>query len=115
MQHIALATNDIFATATALAAKGFEPLAHSANYYDDLEARFGLGADLLDRLRAANIMYDRDEGGEFFQLYSRTFGEGIFFEILERRGPYKGYGAANAPFRIAAQRRANRSAGVPKR
>ena len=39
---------------------------------------------LADRLRAANILYDRDEGGEFFQLYSQTFGEGFFFEIVER-------------------------------
>ena len=44
--------------------------------------------------------------GEYFQLYSRTYGDGFFFEIVERRNGYRGYGAPNAPFRIAAQQRA---------
>ena len=30
--------------------------------------------------------------------------DGFFFEIVQRRG-YKGYGAANAPVRLAAQAR----------
>ena len=68
----------------------------------------------MARLKAAHILYDRDEAGEYFQLYSRTWGEGFFFEILERRGGYKGYGAVNAPFRIAAQKRGMRPAGMPK-
>ena len=66
------------------------------------------------RLRAENILYDRDEAGEFFQLYSQSYGEGFFFEILERRNGYLGYGAANAPFRIAAQKRSIRPKGMPK-
>ena len=114
VQHVALATDDIFATAERLRHFGFRPLALSPNYYDDLEARFGLEPDLLDRLRAENILYDRDGAGEYFQLYSRTYGEGFFFEIVERRGGYSGYGAANAQFRIAAQKREIRPAAVPK-
>jgi len=106
VQHIALRTGDIFATSEKLAGKGFRPLEISPNYYDDLEARFALERDLLDRLRAANVLYDRDEQGEYFQLYSPSYGEGFFFEIVERRGGYRGYGAANAQFRIAAQTRA---------
>ena len=62
-------------------------------------------------MRSRNILYDRDEGGDFFQLYSQTYGEGFFFEIVERRGGYRGYGAANAPFRIAAQKRRIRPKG----
>ncbi len=114
VQHIALATHDIFATAAALAANGFAPLAISPNYYDDLEARFSLDPAFTERLRAAHILYDRDDRGEFLQLYSQTYGEGFFFEIVERRGGYRGYGAANAPFRIAAQKRAFRPAGMPR-
>jgi hypothetical protein len=41
-----------------------------ANYYDDVAARFGLDGALVERLRRANIMYDEDAGGQFFQLYS---------------------------------------------
>ena len=106
VQHIALRTGDIFATWETLTGKGFRPLEISPNYYDDLDARFALERELLDRLRAANILYDRDEHGEYFQLYSPNYGEGFFFEIVERRGGYRGYGAANAQFRIAAQTRA---------
>ncbi|WP_246705267.1 bifunctional sugar phosphate isomerase/epimerase/4-hydroxyphenylpyruvate dioxygenase family protein [Rhizobium sp. RM] len=114
IQHIAFATSDIFATADRLHALGFQALPISRNYYDDLEARFGLEPAFSDALRAASILYDRDDSGEYFQIYSRTFGEGFFFEIVERRGNYAGYGAMNAPFRIAAQRRLDRPEGMPK-
>ncbi len=114
VQHLAFASADIFATAEALAARGFRALETTPNYYDDLEARFGLAPALAARLRCHNILYDRDGDGEFFQLYSRNFGEGFFFEIVERRGPYRGYGAPNAPFRIAAQKRAIRPKGMPR-
>jgi 4-hydroxyphenylpyruvate dioxygenase len=112
IQHIAFKTDDIFATAEQLAESGFVPLAISPNYYDDLEARFGLEPELCERLQRFNILYDRDDGGEYFQLYSPTYGEGLFFEIVERRG-YKGYGAANAIFRIAALRKHLRPTGMP--
>jgi 4-hydroxyphenylpyruvate dioxygenase len=114
VQHLAFRTNDIFATAEALHANGFEPLEISQNYYDDLEARFGHDSDFTDRLRAANILYDRDSHGEYFQFYSPNWGEGFFFEIVERRAGYKGYGAPNAQFRIAAQKRHIRPRGMPR-
>jgi 4-hydroxyphenylpyruvate dioxygenase len=59
---------------------------------------------MIDRLRANNILYDRDRGGEYFQLYSPVFGEGFFLEVVQRCGGYSGYGAPNAIFRIASQR-----------
>lgn len=114
VQHIAFATNDVFATAKSLKVNGFKPLAISPNYYEDLDARFGLDADLLDQLKANNILYDRDEKGEYFQLYGPNYGEGFFFEIVERRSGYAGYGAANAQFRIAAQKRHMPPKGLPK-
>jgi 4-hydroxyphenylpyruvate dioxygenase len=113
VQHIAFSTDDIFATAAALRTNGFHPLHISPNYYGDVEARFGLDPDLTERLKAENILYDRDEHGEYFQLYSPTYGEGFFFEIVERRD-YRGYGAANAIFRIAALKKNLRPAGLPR-
>jgi 4-hydroxyphenylpyruvate dioxygenase len=112
IQHLAFATDDIFETARRLEVGGFLPLVISPNYYDDVEARFGLDPEVTERMRAANILYDRDEHGEYFQLYSRTFGEGFFFEIVERRG-YRGYGAPNAIFRIAALKKQMRPEGMP--
>ena len=112
IQHLAFRSTDIFKTAEALRANGFHTLPISPNYYDDVEARFGLEPQLTERMKAENILYDRDEHGEYFQLYSGTFTEGFFFEIVERRG-YRGYGAPNAIFRIAALRKQIRPEGVP--
>lgn len=114
VQHVALATADIFETAAALAALGFEALPIPSNYYADLAARFDLEAGLLDRMRAANILYDRDARGALYQIYSRPFAGGMFFEIVQRDGAYAGYGAPNAPFRIAAQKRLMRPKGMPR-
>jgi 4-hydroxyphenylpyruvate dioxygenase len=106
VQHVAFATQDIFATASRLRQNSFRPLPISPNYYDDLEARLSLDPEFVDRLRQANILYDSDlQGGEYLQLYCPTYGEGFIFEIVERRGGYRGYGAPNASFRIAAQKR----------
>ena len=112
VQHVALATEDIFATAAALRERGFAALPLSPNYFDDLAARFDLDPAMLARMRAENILYDADENGEFFQLYSQPFVGQLFIEIVERRG-YTGYGAPNAPFRIAAQKRCQRPKGMP--
>ncbi|WP_122519539.1 bifunctional sugar phosphate isomerase/epimerase/4-hydroxyphenylpyruvate dioxygenase family protein [Pannonibacter phragmitetus] len=114
VQHIAFATDDIFATAAALSARGFPILQIGANYYADVEARFGLDPALVARMKGANVLYDEDAGGSFFQLYSQTRPEGLFFEFVQRGGNYAGYGAPNAPFRISAQKRALRPAGMPQ-
>ncbi len=113
VQHIALETQDIIATAKTLKGFGFQPLQISPNYFDDLAARFDIAPETLAQLRAESILYDADANGEFFQLYSKPFAGGMFFEIVERRGAYAGYGAANAPFRIAAQKRLMRPKGMP--
>jgi len=113
IQHIALATDDIFATAARLSELGFAPLPMPTNYYDDLEARFDIPTGLLDRLRARNILYDADDRGEFFQIYSRNFAGRMFFEIVQRGPGYAGFGGPNAPFRIAAQKRLGRTKGMP--
>lgn len=114
IQHIALATDDIFATAQAMRDGGFHPLDISDNYYDDLEARLGLAPGLLERLRRFRILYDVDDDGEYFQFYGQLHGDGFFFEIIERRGNYRGYGGPNAPFRIAAQQRQLPPDGMPR-
>lgn len=104
VQHIAFATDDIVATVQALRANGVEMLAIPENYYDDLEARIDLSPERLDVLRDNDILYDRDEGGEYLQAYTQNFQNRFFFEIVERRG-YKGFGAVNAPIRLSAQSR----------
>ena len=104
VQHIAFATDDIVKTVKQLRANGVKMLSIPENYYDDLEARIDLPAERLEVLRANNILYDRDEAGEYLQAYTRSFEDLFFFEIVERRG-YKGFGAVNASIRLAAQAR----------
>jgi 4-hydroxyphenylpyruvate dioxygenase len=104
VQHIAFSTGNVFAAAEAAKANGLPTLEIPRNYYDDLEARFGLETALVDRMAGLNILYDRDGESEYFQFYSRAFAKRVFFEIVERRG-YDAYGAANATIRLAAQAR----------
>jgi 4-hydroxyphenylpyruvate dioxygenase len=104
VQHIAFATDDVFAAAAIARENNLPMLEISRNYYDDLEAKFGLDSELIDQMAAHNILYDRDGDAEYFQFYSRAFAKRVFFEVVERRG-YNAYGAANATIRLAAQAR----------
>ncbi|MCK2216991.1 TIM barrel protein [Actinomadura sp. ATCC 31491] len=110
-QHVALACDDVLALARRLRAE--HPgllLPIPANYYDDLEARHDLGPELRE-LRELGVLYDRDaRGGEFLHLYTVTVGR-VFFELVQRTGGYDGYGAGNAPIRLAAQHSGHRSGG----
>ena len=115
VQHLAFATDDIFAAAEALKEAGFEALPMTENYYPDLAARFTLPDDLLSKMQAANVLYDEEAGAPFFQIYSRDTAGGLFFEIVQRDAGYAGYGAPNAPFRIAAQKRTGPPKGMPAR
>jgi 4-hydroxyphenylpyruvate dioxygenase len=105
IHHIAFASADIFATAEAMRHGGVPVLAIPANYYDDLAARFDLDSALIDRLRRYNMLYDRAGQAEYFQLYTEPYDDRFFFEVVERRGDYDLYGAANAPVRMSAQAR----------
>lgn len=115
VQHIALLSDDIFETSALLAASGFQRLAIPANYYAHIQSTYDLDAAMVARIKAGNILYSRTDGGEFFQIYSLPILGGFFFEIVERRNGYTGYGARNAPVRIAAQSRLLRPAGMPLR
>jgi 4-hydroxyphenylpyruvate dioxygenase len=101
-QQIALLSNDVFAAVEAAKARGVVFLSIPDNYYDDLATRFDIAPDLLARMRALGMLYDRVKDGEFFHIYTRTFQDRFFFEIVERRN-YDLFGAANTPVRLAAQ------------
>lgn len=101
-QHIALATDDVIAAARRFRAAGGSLLPMPANYYDDLAARYEFTEGELATYRELGILYDRDVRGEFRHCYTRTVGR-VFFELVQRDGDYQGYGAHNAPVRLAAQ------------
>ncbi|MBV9562476.1 MAG: sugar phosphate isomerase/epimerase and 4-hydroxyphenylpyruvate domain-containing protein, partial [Bradyrhizobium sp.] len=104
VQHVAFACTDIFAAVADMRARGAGFLEIPDNYYDDIEARYGLDDQTMAALRENRILYDREGEGEFFQVYTHIFDERFFFEIVERRN-YQGFGAANAGIRLAAQAR----------
>ncbi|MFH9731572.1 bifunctional sugar phosphate isomerase/epimerase/4-hydroxyphenylpyruvate dioxygenase family protein [Streptomyces sp. NPDC017260] len=101
-QHIALATDDVVAAARRFRAAGGTLLPIPANYHDDLAARFEFADGELETYRELGILYDRDAHGTFRHCYTHTVGR-VFFELVQRDGGYRGYGAANAPVRLAAQ------------
>ena len=113
VQHIALATDDIFATVGRLRQNGVDLLPIPENYYDDLEARTDLAPEAIARLAESQILYDRDGPSEYFQVYTQTLDNGFFFEIVERRN-YAGFGAVNAPIRLAAQTRLAPHPAMPR-
>ena len=113
VQHIAFETPDLFTAVEAMRRNGLEFLHIPDNYYDDLTARYDLAPELIARMRDNQILYDRDGDGEFFQIYTNSFDDRFFFEFVERRS-YSGFGAGNAPIRLAAQARLARPAGMPK-
>jgi 4-hydroxyphenylpyruvate dioxygenase len=105
VHHVALATPDIMQTAKELEAEHAPLLPMPSNYYDDLSARWPLDEAVLGVLQAHGLLYDRDEAGEFRHLYTDAFHDRFFFEAVERRSGYSGFGAANASVRTAAQAR----------
>jgi 4-hydroxyphenylpyruvate dioxygenase len=113
VQHIAFTCNDIFKAVSAMRAAGATFLNISDNYYADLDSRYELAPELLALMKQNGILYDRDDDGEFFQVYTHAFEERFFFEIVERRG-YKGFGAPNAGIRLAAQTREARPRTMPR-
>ncbi|MGX7825286.1 4-hydroxyphenylpyruvate dioxygenase [Actinokineospora sp. 24-640] len=97
-QHIALATNDIIATVTAMRAAGVEFLDTPDSYYEDpaLRARIGEVRVPIEVLKEHKILVDRDEDGYLLQIFTKPVGDRptVFFEMIERHGSL-GFGKGN--------------------
>ena len=101
-QHVAISCSDVVGLARRARERGLRFLPVPANYYEDLAARFDLGVERIAELRSLDLLYDRDADGEFVHFYTPTLGS-VFIELVQRVGGYDGYGAGNAPVRMAAQ------------
>jgi 4-hydroxyphenylpyruvate dioxygenase len=103
IQQIAIVVTDLLATARALQRLAAPVLPIPGNYYDDLQAKYDLEPSLLAQMRELGILYDREpSGAEFFHLYITPFDDRFHFELVQRNAGYGGYGAPNAPARLAA-------------
>lgn len=103
VHHIALSCRDIFATVERLRASGTRFVPISDNYYDDLPTRLDIAPDLLARMRAAGVLFDHSPAGNYLHIYTESIEQGLFFEVVQRVDAYDGYGASNAPARMASQ------------
>ena len=113
VNQVAFATGDIFRAVQSMRQRGVSLLPIPENYYDDLAARLGLDDGFVEGLRDHDVLYDRDAtGGEFFHVYTQSFHDRFFFEVVQRVGGYDQYGAVNAPVRMAAQARAAQPAAL---
>jgi len=96
VQHIAVATNNIIETVTALKARGVEFLYVPDNYYDDILDRVGEIDEDLKALKELGILIDRDDEGYLLQLFTKPVADRptLFFEIIQRKGA-KSFGKGN--------------------
>jgi 4-hydroxyphenylpyruvate dioxygenase len=96
VQHIAIATDDIVATVTALRNRGVEFLRVPLTYYDTVLDRVGRIDEDIAPLRELGILVDRDDEGYLLQIFTKPVQDRptLFFEIIQRKGA-KSFGAGN--------------------
>jgi 4-hydroxyphenylpyruvate dioxygenase len=96
VQHMALATDDIIRTVTALKDRGVEFLSVPTTYYDDLQKRVGKIDEPVAELAKLGILIDRDPDGYLLQIFTKPVEDRptVFYEIIQRKGA-KSFGAGN--------------------
>ncbi|MFZ6025784.1 MAG: 4-hydroxyphenylpyruvate dioxygenase [Bacteroidota bacterium] len=111
-QHVALATDDIVRTVTALLDRGVEFLKVPTTYYDDLLDRVGHIDEDLNPLRELGILVDRDDEGYLLQIFTKPVEDRptLFFEIIQRKGA-KSFGKGNFKALFEAIEREQESRG----
>jgi 4-hydroxyphenylpyruvate dioxygenase len=96
VQHLALATDNIIETVTALRARGVDFLMVPDTYYDEVLDRVGEIDEDLAPLRELGILVDRDDEGYLLQLFTKPLMDRptVFIEIIQRKGA-KSFGKGN--------------------
>jgi 4-hydroxyphenylpyruvate dioxygenase len=96
VQHIAMATNDIVKTVTALRNNDVSFLRVPKAYYDALPDRVGKIKENIDELAELGILVDRDDEGYMLQIFTKPVADRptLFFEIIQREGS-KSFGKGN--------------------
>ena len=111
VQHIAVATDDIVSTVSAMRDRGVEFLYVPENYYDDLLERVGNIDEDIEVLKKHGILIDRDDEGYLLQLFTKPVVDRptMFFEIIQRKGAQSfGKGNFKALFEAIEREQGNR-------
>jgi 4-hydroxyphenylpyruvate dioxygenase len=97
IQHVALATDDIYATVEAMRGAGI-PFAEAppASYYEMLDERLPGHGEPVEPMKALGILADGSGRGKglLLQIFTTTLIGPIFFEIIQRKGD-EGFGEGN--------------------
>jgi len=95
IQHIALATADIYGTVDALREAGVEFQDTPDTYYEGVPERVHGHREQLDELKRRRILIDGGgDEGVLLQIFTRNVIGPIFFEIIQRKGN-EGFGEGN--------------------
>ncbi|NNE30190.1 MAG: 4-hydroxyphenylpyruvate dioxygenase [Saprospiraceae bacterium] len=96
VQHMAVATNNILETVSALRENGVDFLFVPDTYYDDLLDRVGGIEEDIEELKRLNILVDRDDEGYLLQIFTKPVQDRptVFYEIIQRKGA-KSFGKGN--------------------
>jgi 4-hydroxyphenylpyruvate dioxygenase len=97
IQHLAFATDDIFATVDALRESGVRFQQSPDTYYDMIDERIPSHAHDVQAMRDRRILIDGSpETGEglLLQIFTENMVGPIFFEIIQRKGN-EGFGEGN--------------------
>jgi 4-hydroxyphenylpyruvate dioxygenase len=97
IQHIALATDDIYATVDALRDRGIVFQDTPDSYYEGIAARVPGHRESVEALRSRRILIDGSgttAEGILLQIFTQTVIGPIFFEIIQRKGN-EGFGEGN--------------------
>jgi 4-hydroxyphenylpyruvate dioxygenase len=95
IQHIALGTDDIYATVDALRGRGVEFQDAPETYYEHVDARVAGHREDLAELRRRRILIDGTaDNGILLQIFTKNAIGPIFFEIIQRKGN-DGFGEGN--------------------
>jgi len=96
IQHLALSTDDIYATVAALKERGI-PFAEAPpdTYYEMLDQRVPGHGEPVDKMKSLAILADGSrKGGLLLQIFTTNLIGPIFFEIIQRKGD-EGFGEGN--------------------
>ena len=96
VQHLAIATDNIIETVTALRDRGVDFLQVPKAYYDSVLDRVGRIDEDLAPLKELGILVDRDDEGYLLQIFSKPVQDRptLFYEIIQRKGA-KSFGKGN--------------------
>jgi 4-hydroxyphenylpyruvate dioxygenase len=96
VQHVAVATDNIIETVSAMKDRGVEFLYVPETYYDDVLDRVGEIDEDLQELKELGVLIDRDDEGYLLQLFTKPVADRptLFFEIIQRKGA-KSFGKGN--------------------